>query len=127
MEADEGKPGSRRLRLLLAPDVDAPGAARRALRELPLGERAEDILLLTSELVTNAVVHAGLGPDQPIELQVACDDGYARIEVRDSGGGFAPDPRAGHGLRIVEAATERWGVEHDGATRVWFEVPTGRS
>ena len=50
----------------LEADVHAPAAARRALRELPLGERADDVLLLASELVTNAVVH---GSAQPIELE----------------------------------------------------------
>ena len=123
MEVDEGKRGAGRLSVRLKPDVNAPAAARRALRDLPLGERADDVLLLASELVTNAVLHAGLGPDEPIELEVAFDDSCAHVEVRDTGAGFAHVPRAGHGLRIVEATTDRWGIEHDGKTRVWFDVP----
>jgi anti-sigma regulatory factor (Ser/Thr protein kinase) len=123
MEVDEGKRGAGRLTLRLKPDVNAPAAARRALRELPLGDRAEDVLLLASELVTNAVEHAGLGPDQSIELEVACADGYTHVEVRDRGAGFAHVPNAGNGLKIVEATTERWGIEHSDQTRVWFDVP----
>jgi hypothetical protein len=126
MGAEEDKPDRARLRLQLAPDVHAPAAARRALRELPLGERTDDVLLLASELVTNAVRHAGLRPDQAIELVAACDAGVAHVEVRDRGPGFDLDPQAGHGLKIVDSMTPRWGVEHDGATRVWFELPMGR-
>jgi anti-sigma regulatory factor (Ser/Thr protein kinase) len=122
MEAHEPRPGSARLRLRLAPDIHAPATARRALRELPLGERENDVLLLASELVTNAVLHAGLSPDQPIELEAACDRDRARVEVRDRGGGFARFPEAGNGLRIVAGATDRWGVAQDEATRVWFEL-----
>lgn len=127
MDVDEGKDGASRLSLLLKPDVHAPAVARRALRELPLGERAGDVLLLTSELVTNAVQHAGLGPDEAIELEASCDEGYMHVEVRDRGAGFAHVPNAGNGLRILEATTPRWGIEHDGRTRVWFDVPMGGS
>jgi anti-sigma regulatory factor (Ser/Thr protein kinase) len=91
------------------------------LRALPLGDHAEDVLLLASELVTNAVVHAGDGG--PIELNVACGAESTRIEVRDHGEGFAyPPPREGYGMQILAAASERWGVEHDGCTCVWSEV-----
>jgi len=114
---------SRRLRLLLPPDLDAPAAARRALRDLHLGEQEENVVLLASELVTNAVVHAGLAPDQPIELAAACDGGQTRVEVRDGGHGFRPDTTTGgYGLHMVAAAAERWGIEYDGATCVWFEL-----
>jgi anti-sigma regulatory factor (Ser/Thr protein kinase) len=126
MEADERKRGAERLSLRIKPDVYAPAVARRALRELPLGERADDVLLLASELVTNAVLHAGLDPDEPIELHAACDESHAHVEVRDPGAGFAHVPGAGFGLRIVEATTHRWGIEHDHQTRVWFDVPMGR-
>ena len=89
----------------------APAAARRALRELPLGERADDVLLLASELVTNAVLH---GSAQPIELDADFDGD--RLRVAASGGA----PLTGHGMQIVDAAAERWGVEHDA---VWVELP----
>jgi anti-sigma regulatory factor (Ser/Thr protein kinase) len=122
MDTDEVQRGHGRLRLQLVPDEHAPATARRALRELPLGERKDDVLLLASELVTNAVVHATRGSGEPIELVAACERDRTRVEVRDRGPGFAADPRLGHGLRLVEAATDRWGIEHDGETRVWFEL-----
>jgi hypothetical protein len=46
--------------------------------------------------------------------------------VRDAGPGFAGAPWVGHGLKIVDGAANRWGVERAGATRVWFELPMGR-
>jgi two-component sensor histidine kinase len=115
-----------RLRLRLAPDVHAPSRARQALRELPLGEREEDVLLLASELVTNAVQHGGAADDQPIELEATCDGGCARVEVRDRGRGFGRAPQAGLGLRLLEDASVRWGIDHADSTRVWFEVSMGR-
>jgi anti-sigma regulatory factor (Ser/Thr protein kinase) len=123
MELDQAEVGPRRLRVMLAPDEDAPAAARRALRALPLGDREDDVLLLASELVTNAVVHAGLEPDQTIELAAAWDGSVARVEVRDEGTGFRPaESVEGYGLRMVAMAAARWGVEQDGATCVWFEL-----
>jgi anti-sigma regulatory factor (Ser/Thr protein kinase) len=114
----------RRLRLRLRADPDAPAAARRALRALPLGEHADDVLLLASELVSNAVRHAGLEPGDAIELAATSDGLHARVEVRDHGPGFTPSgSRDGFGLHIVAGAASDWGVELDGATCVWFELP----
>jgi len=122
MEAHEAQAGVRRLRLALAPDVHAPAAARRALRELRLGEHAADAVLLASELVTNAVEHAGLAPDERIELAATCDGERTRVEVRHRGRGFSPDVPPGLGLRLLDRITERWGVERNGVTCVWFEL-----
>jgi len=122
MQREEAQAGPRRLRLMLSPDVDAPAAARRALRSLPLGARADDVLLLASELVTNAVVHAEHAPGDPIELSAACERGWTRVEVSDCGGGFADELCGGYGLRVLVGAGDRWGIEHDGSTRVWFEL-----
>ena len=108
-----------RVRIDIAPDADAPAAARRALRELPLGAAADDVLLVASELVTNAVQHSG--SKEPIELDASSDEAGTRVEVRD-GGRFVPGT-TGHGLRILTAAAERWGIEQDGPTRIWFELP----
>lgn len=124
MPVDDAAAGARHLRLRLSPDVDAPAAARRALRTLPLGETANDVLLLASELVTNAVLHAGLSADQVIELDADCEAGGAtRVTVRDHGRGFQPGgPANGNGLLMMAALTPDWGVAQDGETRVWFEV-----
>jgi anti-sigma regulatory factor (Ser/Thr protein kinase) len=111
--------------------VDAPRRARREIRSLAaeLGEeRTEDALLLVSELVTNAVKYGGEGP---VEIIVHREDGRARFTVRDHGGpGPLPEIRepgaagGGHGLRLVDSISDRWGVEH-GSTIVWFELALG--
>jgi anti-sigma regulatory factor (Ser/Thr protein kinase) len=111
--------------------VEAPRRARDEIRALAsaLGEeRAEDATLLVSELVTNAVKYGGEGP---VEIVVHRDGGRARFTVRDHGGpGPLPEIRepgkagGGHGLRLVDSISDRWGVEH-GSTIVWFEFDLG--
>ncbi|WPO73357.1 MULTISPECIES: ATP-binding protein [unclassified Streptomyces] len=85
--------------------LPAEGAERRAA--------AEDVLLVVSELVTNACLHAE-GPD---ELWLSCDGKVLRIEVSDRGAG-QPAPRTphragrpgGHGMFIVQRLCLDWGV-----------------
>jgi anti-sigma regulatory factor (Ser/Thr protein kinase) len=108
-----------RVRIDLAPDPSAPAAARRAVSELPLGAAAADILLVVSELVTNAVMHSR--SDEPIELDATCESDHTHVEIRDHGR-FVPG-QSGYGLRILTTAAARWGIEQDDATRVWFELP----
>jgi anti-sigma regulatory factor (Ser/Thr protein kinase) len=122
MQREEAQAGSRRLHLMLPPDVHAPAAARRALRTLPLGDRAHDIVLLASELVANAVGGSAHESDEPIELSAACEPERTHVEVHDHGHGLAGDLAGGYGLQVLSAASERWGIEHDGTTRVWFEL-----
>ncbi|MFJ9927440.1 Histidine kinase-like ATPase domain-containing protein [Streptomyces misionensis] len=74
---------------------------------------AEDVLLVVSELVTNACLHAE-GPD---ELVLTCDNKVIRLEVSDRGTG-QPAPRnphragrpGGHGMFIVQRLCLDWGV-----------------
>jgi anti-sigma regulatory factor (Ser/Thr protein kinase) len=108
-----------RVRIDLAPDASAPAAARRALRELPLGSAADDVLLVTSEVVTNAVKHGRRVT--PIELDASCERDHTHVEIRDRGR-FIPG-ESGYGLRILAAAASRWGIEQDEVTRVWFDLP----
>jgi len=122
MQSEEAHAGPRRLHVTLPPDVDAPAAARRALRSLPLGARGEDVVLLASELVANAVIQGGSAGPGAIELSAACERGRTRVEVYDHGAGFAHQLSGGWGIRVLAAASDRWGIEHDGATRVWFEL-----
>jgi anti-sigma regulatory factor (Ser/Thr protein kinase) len=113
--------------LVLYCTVDAPRAARDRVRTLAI-ERKEDAVLLVSELVTNAVKY---GPtDGEIQLIVDQDSARTRFTVHDPGAGALPQMRAtdapahqggGHGLRLVDAVSDRWGVER-GSTRVWFEL-----
>ncbi|MFJ9706076.1 ATP-binding protein [Streptomyces sp. NPDC101234] len=89
---------------------------------------AEDVLLVVSELVTNACLHAE-GPD---ELLLACDRKVIRVEVSDRGTG-QPAPRTphragrpgGHGMFIVQRLCLDWGVVRTpGAAgkTVWAEL-----
>ena len=117
----EAQTGLGRLQLQLPPDSGAPAAARRALRTLPLGERAPDVLLLASELVAKAVLHAE--SREAIELLAECGPDRTWVEVRDHGPGFtAPAVSHGHALQLLAAASERWGIVQERGTSVWFEV-----
>jgi anti-sigma regulatory factor (Ser/Thr protein kinase) len=116
----------------LARDPDSAAEARRALGEVSdhlSPRRLEDAQLLVSELVTNAIRHAGLDEADTIKLVVETGDRALRIEVCDSGRGFElsepePDPArpSGWGLYLVRELSDRWGVDRGGQTRVWFEL-----
>jgi anti-sigma regulatory factor (Ser/Thr protein kinase) len=105
--------------------TDAPRQARLLVRDLVAPEQVEDATLLVSELVTNAVKY---GPEEEVRLIVQREDRCTRFTVHDLGLGPLPEMRAaddpapgGHGLRLVDALADRWGVER-GSTRVWFEL-----
>lgn len=86
---------------------------------------AEIVLLLVSELVTNAVLHAR----SDVELVLRMRGRRLRVEVGD-GSRTAPVLRAhddeamtGRGLSLVEQLSEAWGVHRTGdGKRVWFEI-----
>src|SRR5689334_16644729 len=122
------------LSIALAPDVDAPGLARRFVvdaAQSSLGSPALDaagldaLRLLVSEVVANVVVHART----PMQVRAEVRKGCVRVEVSDD---LPPDPHVrpangdSYGLRLVEALASRWGIEPtaDGK-RVWFEVRCG--
>ena len=108
--------------------AEARGLARSFIGRT-LGAADKDaVLLVVSELVTNAVQHG----DDPIELSLAMARGSVRVEVED-GGHRAPamslcgnDEVSGRGLGIV-AALGRWGCEpiEGNGKRVWCDVGTG--
>jgi anti-sigma regulatory factor (Ser/Thr protein kinase) len=114
---------------------DSVGRARDAVGQLEAelsDRRLGDVRLLVSEVVTNAVRHAGLTSDDVIRLRFLTGDGQLRVEVTDPGSGFEPRKRdpdlnrpGGWGLYLVEQLAERWGVETSGRTLVWFELPLG--
>lgn len=121
-----------RLERELAVTAEAAAEARHALGDiadvLP-GGRARDVRLLVSELVTNAVRHANLDDRDQILLVIELVDSRLRVEVHDAGGGFvptspSPDPArpSGWGLYLVAELADRWGVESDERTLVWFEL-----
>jgi anti-sigma regulatory factor (Ser/Thr protein kinase) len=116
--------------LELPRDPDAATIARRELRrrfaEMLHQRLLDDIYLVVSELVNNAVIH-GHGE---IRLRLEHDAGDVRGEVIDAGSGFefelrevGPFATSGRGLLIVDRLTARWGV-HEGTTHVWFEMLT---
>ncbi|TDU74016.1 anti-sigma regulatory factor (Ser/Thr protein kinase) [Streptomyces sp. KS 21] len=90
---------------------------------------AEDALLLVSELLTNASLHAG----GCIELVVSAGE-VLRIEVFDGTTTLPhrhPSPQrglpGGHGLHIVERLSDRWGTHvHDNGKAVWAEIEASR-
>ena len=112
-------------------DPKAAGAARRLLVQEGIDPDLDHtVCLLTSELVTNAVLHANMRPDDKIVLAARLTPEFARIEVRDGGPGFDPDVRnesGGFGLRMLDMLSTRWGVDRaERGTRVWFEVDRRR-
>jgi anti-sigma regulatory factor (Ser/Thr protein kinase) len=108
--------------------ADAPWLARRSLGDWYGATLRADELhlakLLTSELVTNAVLH-GRGR---ITLSARLHDGRLIVDVADEGGGFhyasgrpSVDHLRGRGLAIVASESVRWGIK-EGLTEVWFEL-----
>lgn len=92
---------------------------------------AADAMLVASELVTNAVLHSGGGPNDLIEVRVTVGDECLTISVRDpgiSGKEAAIPPRTdigtgGLGLRLVDMTSVRWGAERGEKYCVWAELP----
>ena len=89
---------------------------------------ADDAVLLTSELVTNAIVHTASGKGGKVIVTVYRADTRVRVEVKDDGSELAPVAHpvgeareSGFGLELVELMADRWG--HWGGRRgrvVWF-------
>ena len=114
--------------MILEPTVESPALARAycdgVLDSSGSNDRFEDARLVVSELVTNAILHAGTD----IEVIVVVRSDAVRIEVTDLGGGV-PSSRpvegttSGRGLPIVEALGGQWGVLQLGAGKtVWCEL-----
>ena len=122
---------TREMLLALEPRPESARLARRALHAHGLHEDIEHtVTLLTTEVVGNAVRHAGLRSDQRIVFFARLHESYARIEVADPGMGFDPATvkTEGYGLRLLSTLAGRWGVDCTKGCRVWFEVDrrTGR-
>jgi anti-sigma regulatory factor (Ser/Thr protein kinase) len=130
-----------RLELELERNVGAPARARAAvserLAELGVdGVNGQMLVLLISEVVTNAVRHSSGPPDAKITLVASATEQTIRVAVTDSGKGFIPRPRDperledGYGLYLLDKAASDWGVESSDRTTVWFELartPAGGS
>lgn len=114
------------------PETSSVRAARRAILEaLDLdGTIAQDVELMASELIANAVIHAGT----PITVSASRRGSIIRVEVADDGAGRPRVKRhsltspTGRGLHVIDALSTRWGIEpSDGGPgkTVWFELDLG--
>jgi anti-sigma regulatory factor (Ser/Thr protein kinase) len=93
---------------------------------------ADDVLVCASELATNAVLHSHsrlAGGAFTVRGKISPGN-YAWIEVEDDGGPRSPaacDPERGHGLNIIRALADDWGIDGDHTGRtVWarFDWPS---
>ena len=116
----------------------APTAATEARCEVTrrLGPRVahaalDDVRLLVTELITNALRHGGMSPGDEIAVKAEVSQGTVRIEVHDPGRDGPVAPRepgrdgGGYGLYLVERLTKRWGVDRRDGTTVWAELSAG--
>jgi anti-sigma regulatory factor (Ser/Thr protein kinase) len=112
---------------------NAPVDARRTLLARAPGMPAavrDDLLLLLSELVTNAVLHAGVGAEGSLDTEIREWPGRVRVEVTDPSTGptsfgarSGRDGKGGWGLFLVDQIADRWGVRRTPTgTCVWFEL-----
>ncbi|MFI9614504.1 ATP-binding protein [Streptomyces sp. NPDC052023] len=121
------------MQLEIRPDPTEVGRARRWARSRLAGcgiaadeALAETLILLVSELVTNAVVHTGcpavlrLSLPQPATVRVEVADGSTRAPVPRWADG---DETGGRGLALVDGLADRWGWSPDGAGKqIWCEL-----
>ncbi|GGK97379.1 SpoIIE family protein phosphatase [Mangrovihabitans endophyticus] len=141
VETGEAVTGGLVRRVRLPNDRRTPAAARALVRsmieEAGLDALLNEALLLTTELSTNAVVHAGT----ELDMEVAADPDGLTVTVTD----FAPGPveqlavgprndsfdigevaERGRGLLLVDHFASRWGTVHEGAGKgVWFRLEHG--
>lgn len=115
---------------ILSPEASNAGAARRFVSDVLVNRAMEDlaevVALLTSELVTNAVLHAR----SDVVLEVLFRSPCLRIQVWDESADPAVRRRGrpsgvvpGRGLQLVEALADNWGSQMDGRGKcVWFEL-----
>jgi anti-anti-sigma factor len=127
-----------RFELEFARNADAPAQARAELREAVTGHLSDGdeatATLMTSELVTNAVLHPGEAVGGSVGLRITTYGECIRVEVTDAGSGFEPGGvkrrpygAGGHGLFVVAGMASRWGTTRpvvDGRQGfcVWFEL-----
>ena len=129
IEIEQGQDGS--VDVVLDSLPRSISAARRAVAglldpTLVPAEVAEDVMLLVSELVTNAVLHAR----SRVHLSATVEPGRILVAVGDDDPGHGPHrpdrgvmATSGRGIRLVELLASSWGVETSTRSKVvWFEV-----
>ena len=117
---------------------DAPSAVRDALRQRGAHlapQMRDDLLLLLTEVVTNAVRHSGATKGDPIRIAMNDNTDCVRVEVTDPGDGFAKPDRlvpdltrtGGLGLVLVDRLSRAWGTRKtQKGSLVWFELAHDR-
>jgi anti-sigma regulatory factor (Ser/Thr protein kinase) len=123
-----------RLDIRVAARPENVSAVRRAIETLDLPETLiDDAKLLVSELVTNSIRHAGLGPGEYIQITVTSSGRLLRVIVQDRTrhlapssvvGAIRPSPGAesGWGLYLVDRIASRWGTSLGRRAGYWFEL-----
>lgn len=125
-----GQPTGGAVTYTLPPALESAREARRLVHDALLRwgcpDVADEAELLTSELVTNAVVHAS----SEATLMANLLDRRVRIRVEDRGPGALrfreadPTETSGRGLHLIEAIAANWGTSATAAGKaVWFELP----
>ncbi len=113
--------------------VKAAGEARQRLAEhdgFVSADLRDDLLLLLTELVTNAVKHGEGARGAPVVVTVAQTQARVRVTVTDHGRAFSwqgrdahrPESGGGYGLVLVDELATAWGIDGDRPTTVWFEL-----
>jgi DNA-binding NarL/FixJ family response regulator len=116
--------------LKLPGELQSARAARRFVSEVlerwDVSEVADSALLLVSELVTNAVIHAR----SDVEVVLHLRSERVRVEVVDDASEYvhrrdaSSEEQSGRGMALTEALASSWGIDTLLAgKRVWFEVP----
>ena len=113
-----------------SPTLDAPSNARKFVRDSlcawGLESMVDEVQVVVSELVANAVVHAGF---EPVIMRLQVEGPRLRVEVSDGNGRALPQlepPKTtgARGLHLVDAYTSAWGFEPAGDRKtVWCEIP----
>ena len=120
------------LEITLPPDTESPGRARsfvrQALADEP-GDITDMVLLLVSEVVTNAVLHAR----SQIRLGIGWNGDAVRVEVADHSPlpatprRFAELATTGRGMQMVDQVADSWGLRPvDDGKVIWFELTMSR-
>jgi serine/threonine-protein kinase RsbW len=116
--------------------ASGPMAGSGARRELLAGNGTlpntvrDDVLLLVTELVTNAVRHSSAGPDALVRVELRRGTDIVWVAVSDEGAGFTTDAplemneaEGGWGLALVDRIADRWAITPTASgTCAWFEI-----
>lgn len=125
--------------LAIASDPTSAALVRRSIADDLESERVtpdsiDDVVLVASELVGNAVLHAATGTDQNLDVTWEVEPEAVVVRVLD-GSPELPRQRStnenetgGRGLSIVAAIAADWGVRrNDSGKQVWARIPISRA